>query len=167
MLAVQMHLTNLNAKSEMPAELIAEFDRCFSNEPVPALKWAFRVWRDQSSFHPGIADIRKLLKEWRRGERERLELEARMDERFLLEEGRRQGQVLSFGEVVRQVQEAVKKMPQPEHEKKEERFAQKMASISQIIPTLNLSEEQIAARRARERNECEKYRSYSSNEFCG
>ncbi len=160
----QINLTALNAKTDPEPELIAEFDRKFSNESPEALIWIFRTWRDQSRFFPAISDIRKLLADWKRGERERLELESRLEEKFLLEERRKQGQVPDFQEVVKQLRDVVERMPPPEHQLREMRYKQKMASISKIVPALGLTEEQIAARREKERNECEKYR--ANNEFC-
>ncbi len=57
------------------------------------------------------------------------------------------------------------KMPEPDYVKRMALFKQKMLNIAQIVPALNLSEDQIQARRERERAECEKYRTHADNEF--
>jgi hypothetical protein len=161
----EINLTALNAKSDPSPELIAEFDRLFGKESPEALEWAFKAWRDQSPFFPPICEIRKLVREFQHGEREQRQLRAQMDERFLLEEARKRGELLEFGEVVQQLKDFVSKMPEPEHAKREKRFQQKMASVTQIVPSLNLSADQIATRRDKERAECEQYRSHADNEF--
>jgi hypothetical protein len=160
-LAVQMHLTALNAKSEPESELVAEFDRIFGKESPDAMEWAFRVWRERSPFFPAVSEIRKLVIEFHRGQREQAELKAKLDEKFLLEERRRQGQVPDFQDVAKQLREAVEKKGEPEHLKRVLQFRQKMQGVGQIVQTLHLTEEQIAARREKERAECEKYRTHA------
>jgi hypothetical protein len=55
--------------------------------------------------------------------------------------------------------------------KKEAEYKQRMRrgtgmqGLCQIIPTLQLTEEQISARRDKERAECERYREHASNDF--
>jgi hypothetical protein len=157
MLAIQMHLTALNAKSEPEAELVAEFDRRFSGEPPNAIEWAFVAWRDESRFFPSVADIRRLLKLWRRAERERLELESRLSERFLLEERRKQGLVPDFKEVLAELRRIAEEV-RPECMEKEEQFQKKlMRHALSAVPTLALSEEEIQKRRQKERAEIQHY----------
>lgn len=164
MLGHQINLTALNAKSDPAPELVAEFDRKFSRESPEALAWAFDVWRDQSPFFPSIAEIRKLLMDWRRGQREQMELKTKLDEEFLLEERRRQGQVPDFPQVLQQLK-AVVDAVQPEHMEREKQFRQRMLRAAQIVPTLDLTEEQIRARREKEKAEIARYREHSNNEF--
>lgn len=171
MLGVQMHLTALNAKSEPESELVAEFDRRFGKESPEAIEWAFQAWREKSPFFPAASDIAALVREFRRGQREQMQLKAQMDEKFLLEERRRQGQVPDFRDVVKQLREVAEVLPEPWHLTRWEQSKQRvkgaeMKSVAQIIPELHLSAEQIAARRDRERAECERYRSHANNEFC-
>jgi len=63
-LAVQMHLTALNAKLEPESELAQEFARVFGAEPAEAIEWVFQEWRLQSPFFPAIADIVRLISRW-------------------------------------------------------------------------------------------------------
>ena len=63
-LAVQMHLTALNAKVDPESELAQEFARVFGTEPPDAIEWAFQEWRLHSPFFPTIADITKLISQW-------------------------------------------------------------------------------------------------------
>jgi hypothetical protein len=143
--------------------LAGEFDRIFSRESPEAIQWAFQVWRDKSPFFPAVSEIRKLVLEFRRGQREQERLRAELDEKFLLEERRRQGQVPDYQEVVKQLRDVVEKMPEPE--KRKPQMSTKMRGLMEIVPTLHLSEDQIAVRREKERAECERYRSHANNEF--
>lgn len=153
MLGRQINLTALNAKSDPAPELVAEFDRRFSGESPAALEWAFVAWRDESRFFPAVADIRRLLNLWRRAERERLELESRLSEKFLLEERRKQGLVPDFNQVVTELRRIAKEV-KPECMEKEQQFQTKlMRRAISAIPTVALSEEQIRARREKERAE--------------
>ena len=158
-LAVQMHVTALNAKSEPEPELVAEFDRRFSKEPPGALLWAFEAWRDASPFFPAVSDIRKLLRDWHRAARERQELDARLDEKFLLEERRKQGQVPDFAEVVKQLQEVCgKQEAEPTKHERTFRDRMEMKRISLATATMTLSDEEIRARRQKELEEIRQYR---------
>lgn len=161
-----MHLTALNVKSEPESELVAEFDRRFSKEPAVALAWAFEAWRDESRFFPAVADIRKLLRDWHRGQRERKELEEKLDQQFRLDQARQRGEILSYPELLKLLREDATKMAEPEHVTRMKKFRTRMSGITQIIPSLHLSEEQIKARREKDRAECERYREHSDNEFC-
>jgi hypothetical protein len=162
MLVKQIFLTRLNSKSEPADDLEAEILRKFHREDPEAIEWVFDAWREQSPFFPSISDIRKLLFDYRRGVREQEELKARMDEKLLLEERRQQGQVVEYGEVLKQLREIAAKVPELPVRKPQ--MSSRMIGLMQIAPTLNLSEDQIRARRERERAECERYRSHAENE---
>jgi hypothetical protein len=166
-LAIQIHLTALNAKVTLDDEgvLAAEFDAVFSKESPVAIQWAFRVWRDKSPYFPAISEIRALIAEWRRGERERQELESRMEEKFLLEERRKQGQVPDFTEVVKQLKAVCDQTAEVPHIMREREFRQRINRIAMAAGTLELTPEEIAARREKERAEIERYRQHSDNEF--
>lgn len=151
-----MHLTALNAKSEPEAELAGEFNRVFSKESPDALKWAFEAWRDKSPFFPAISDVLKLVKEYKRGQREHAELKARLDEKFLIEQRRALGQVPDFPDVVKQLQ-AIAVNIEPEWMKREKKFRDRMQHAAAAIPTLTLSDEQIRARRFKEREEIQRH----------
>lgn len=163
MLGVQMHLTALNAKSEPEKELVSEFDRVFSRESPEAIRWAFEVWRDRSPFFPAVCEIRALVIEFKRRQREQSELNARLDDRFLLEERRKQGQVPDFPAVLQQLREAVDAKGEPEFMKRHRQFKQQMERLSIAVGTLGLSEEQIRARREKELAEIARYRGAESS----
>jgi hypothetical protein len=154
-----MHLTALNAKSEPEAELTREFMRVLTKEPPAAVQWAFQAWRDVSPYFPAVSDIRKLLKDWHRGVRERIALEARLEERFLLEERRAQGQIPDFAEIVEKLRE-VSAQQECEPAKRERTYRQRMEMrrVSLAAGGLLLSEEQIRARRQKELDEIRRYR---------
>jgi hypothetical protein len=164
MLGLQMHLTALNAKSEPEAELVSEFDRVFSKEPPEAIQWAFGVWREKSPFFPAIANVRSLVNEWRRGQREQAALRAQLDEKFLLEEGRKRGDVLDFGETVKLLKQ-VADDAKPDSAERERQFKHRMLRAALALPTIQLTEEQIRERREGERREIARYAEHSDNEF--
>lgn len=165
-LAIQVHLTALNAKITLDEEglLTAEFDRVFSRESPEAIQWAFQVWRDKSPFFPAVSEIVALVKEFKRGEREQAALKAQLDEKFLLEERRRLGQVPDFTEVLKQLK-AIADEVKPEHMERQQRFDRRIQRISVATATLDLTPEQIQTRRAKERAEIARYREHSDNEF--
>jgi hypothetical protein len=161
-----MHLTALNAKSEPESELVAEFDRRFKNESPEALQWAFVAWRDRSPFFPAISDISKLLREYRKAEMERMELEAHIEEKVLLEERRRQGQVPNFREVLKELRSIAENTPESEGQKRWREFNERMRTTvrptdmqpaSVALGTLHLTDEQIRARREKEQREIKQY----------
>jgi len=143
---------------------MAEFDRVFSREAPDAIKWAFQVWRDKSPFFPAVCEIRKLLTEFHRGQREQAELQARLDEKFLLEERRRQGQVPDFSDVLKELR-AIAFDAKPEHLERQHHFEQRVQRAVIAANTLDLTEDQIKARREKERAEIARYREHSDNEF--
>ncbi len=159
-----MHLTALNAKSEPEDALSAEFFRVFSRESPEALQWAFQVWRDRSPFFPAISDIRKLTIEWQRGQREQSALRAQMDQEFLLEEARKRGEVLSFGETMKLLKQIADEA-KPESEERERQFKHRMLRAAMALPAIQLTEEQIQSRRNKELAEIARYREHSDNEF--
>jgi len=157
-IAVQMHLTALNAKSEPDPALVAEFDDVFAEESPDAIKWAFRIWRDQSSFFPAISDIRKLVESWHREKREIAEAENRRAERKAEEQARREGKLVGITDIQTQLRAVMAAQPEPEHMRRHRQFQQRMKRVSAAIPTLHLSEEEIQSRREKERAEIERYR---------
>ena len=158
-LAVQMHLTTLNAKSEPEEELVAEFGRVFAKESPVVIEWVFRTWREQSQFFPAIADILKLVKEWRRGERERKELEKGLKDKFLLEEGRKQGQVPELVEIFQQLKDVAMKTMDVPTMQREAQFRERIQRVEPTIipPAVRLTAEQIEARRSKEQAEIHQY----------
>lgn len=144
-LAVQMHLTSLNAKSEPESELVAEFDRSFSSEPTEALEWAFKAWRDKSQFFPAISDIRQLLKDWHRGEREQQAIRDSLRDRMATEEARAAGMVPDLKDVVEQLRE-IAKMPEPVFMQRQRKFEQRAATVNYATPAIVMTPEQIMKR---------------------
>lgn len=157
-IAVQIHLTALDAKSEPEPALVAEFDDVLSGEPPEAIKWAFRTWRDQSKYFPAISEIRKLIERWHREQRETAEAEKRRAEREAIDRARREGKLIDFVDVVRQMNQVVATAPEPEHVKRQREFNHRMQRASAAIATLELTEEQIQSRREKERREIQRYR---------
>jgi len=158
MLATQIHVTALNAKSEPEESLTDEFYRIFARETPEALQWAFQAWREQSPFFPAISDIRALLKDWHRGVRERLELERAMEEKFLLEERRRQGQLIDYRDVLQKLKEVCQLDSEPMKREKAYQDRLGMKHISLAGAGLHMTEEQIEARRKKEAEEIRHYR---------
>lgn len=161
---MQMHLTALNAKSEPETELAAEFARLFSGEPVEAIEFAFCKWRETSQFFPAISDLRVLIKRWRTERREGEKHEVEQAEKAAIERARREGKLVSFAECMQKLREQLKSIQEPEHERRERAFRlrvrsrrQQMQHAADAIPTLQLSESEIRARRQIERAEIDRY----------
>lgn len=158
-LAVQIHLTALNAKSQPEPELISEFDRVFSQYDASALEWAFTAWRRQSQFFPPICEILKLLRDWKRGQEEQRAIRARLHEKFVLEEGRKQGQVPEFHEVLETMAKLCEQMTMPEAVKKLRDYEARSRQRARNIPLVaqHMTPDQRAARFDAERAEIERY----------
>jgi hypothetical protein len=155
-LAVQMHLTALNAKSEPPEELAAEFARRFSAESSACLEWAFNTHRDKSNFFPTIAEMLALVKEWKRGKREQEELRQRLQDKLSLEEARTAGLLASPEDMSEMVDRLNKiaQMPEPEHVKRQRRYEERMASPRVAAPCLVVPPELLAESRQHKRCGC-------------
>lgn len=150
-LAVEMHLTGLNAKSEPPSELAAEFDKKFGALPPEAIQWIFSQWRDISPFWPPISALRELLGQWR-NEQEFLRQRAESRE---LREAREKGSLVEFADIVDQLKAIAKGMPEPETSKRVKDLRQREVNVA--APAVQLTAEQIKARRAAELAEIQRY----------
>lgn len=158
-LAQQVHLTVLNSKVKQSDELLDEIKRRFSSYPPEATLWVWTTVRDDIGTFPSIHELRNLYRDWQRGQREQQELRERLNQKWALEQGRKQGLVASVGEVLKQLADTVKKMPEPEHAKRRRYLEERSRLRSSGVPLigLHMSPEQIAARREKERAEIERY----------
>jgi hypothetical protein len=162
MLGYQMKLTAENAKTKPDEDLLVEFKRLFGNESPDATKWAWEAWRGKSLYWPAISEILTLYKDFHRGQREQAELIARQEEKRRLEEGRKRGEVVEFPTLVKELKLAAAVEAEPARRLREfdERMAQaadSMRSVASALETLHLTEEQIQARREKEREEMRRY----------
>jgi hypothetical protein len=155
---VETFQTADNANMTVSEERMAEFMRVFSGEAPEPIIYAFRSWRAQFQFFPAECHIRGLIDRWHREKREAAEAKARRREKEAVEQARKEGKVLEFPDLVKELQSKLDSAPEPEHVKRHRQFRQRVERASLAVGTLLLSEEQIAARRERERAECEKYR---------
>lgn len=87
-IAVEMHLSALNSKSEPESELTAEFSRRFAGERPDVIQWAFRQWRETSEFFPAISEIVTLVRRRKIEIIERLETKRQREEAIEREEAR-------------------------------------------------------------------------------
>jgi len=156
-LALQINLTAQNAKTAPTPELMAEFKRVFRNESQEATEWAWDMWRRQSDFFPPIAAIVRLYAEWHRARREAAEAEKRRAEREAIEQARREGKLVDFVDVVKQMNEIVAAQPEPEHMKRQRAFNHRMQRAAHAVGTLHLSENEIEERRQKEQVEIRRY----------
>jgi hypothetical protein len=156
-IAVQVHLTTLNSKSEPDSELTREFLRVFWNEPPSALEWAFRKWREESPYFPAISELRKLLDGWHRNQREQEEGEALRREKEAVEQARSEGNVVEFANLVKDLREILDAQGEPEHERRLREFNERMLHAGLATVTLHLTPDEIAARREKELEEIRKY----------
>ena len=109
MLAVEMHLCSLDAKSEPESELVSEFDREFAREHLEILQSAFREHRRQSKFFPTISEIGDLIRAEKRYRREVSEAQQHRQERIELERARAAGQLVGITEIRAALLEVAKK----------------------------------------------------------
>jgi hypothetical protein len=123
---MQMVLTAANSKATVDSLLAAEFDRVFSDEPAQAIEWAFRKWREQCNFFPTIYDIRVQIERWQRNQREKADTDSARREREAIEQARKEGKLLEFGYIVKQMREILNSQPEPEHVKREREFRLRM-----------------------------------------
>jgi hypothetical protein len=149
----------MNAKMTLDEEglLMAEFDRVFSRETPESIRWAFQVWRDRSPFFPALSEVRTLIAEWHRSRREAAEAEASRREKVAIEKARKEGKLMEFAEVVKHLQEITAAHPEPEHLKRHREFNLRMQRVAPAVGTLHMSEEEIRARREKERAELRRY----------
>lgn len=155
---MQVHLTALNSKSESDAGLAQEFLRSFWAERPEAIEWAFRTWRGSSPFFPAISEIRALVERWHRERHEAAEAERRRAEKDALEQARKEGKLVEFTEVVKHLQQIAHSLPEPEHLKREREFNRRMQRAVSATGMLQLTDEEIRARRERECAEIRRYR---------
>ena len=112
-LAVELHLTALNAKTEPEGELIAEFTRQFADEPHEAIQWAFRAWRDKSPFFPALCEISELIKTWHWARyQETVAAKARKEHRDI-EAARNRGELVNFTDLAKKLQDVANKKKMP------------------------------------------------------
>jgi hypothetical protein len=158
-----MKRTAENAKTNPSEELLDEFWDLFENEPPAATKWAWRTWRADSGWWPPVSEILKLYRQWHREKREAASAEAKRREKEAIEQSRQEGNLVDFAVIAKEMKERIATMPEPEHIKRQRKFEERMRRstippIAATLATLHLSEEQIRARREKERQECERYR---------
>lgn len=99
MLAIELHLTRVNAKTEPDEHIEAEFLREFSAVPQEVLQEAFRQWRRNSKFFPAVSDIHELVGVIQRVNKAEAEEIAREEEKKLLDKARAEGNLLDFGDL--------------------------------------------------------------------
>jgi hypothetical protein len=155
---VELFLTADNANMSLSEERAAEFTRVFSGEAVEALSFAFRSWRSSSQYFPAISQIGSLIEKWHREKREAAEAEKRRAEREAIEQARKDGKLIDFGDVMKQMNQIVQAAPEPDHMKRQREFNHRMQRAALAVGTLRLSEEEIRSRREKERAEIEHYR---------
>jgi len=143
-----MKLTAANSKTKPEEDLLGEFWRLFEKEQPEATAWAWESWRGKSSYWPSIFEIGTLYKDWHRGQREQAELKARQEEKRLLDEGRKRGELVGFPTVLEQLKSAALEKLQTGKRLRDERLAaDNMRPVASALETLHLTEEQIQARR--------------------
>jgi hypothetical protein len=156
-LAVQIHLCNLNSKTEMEPELSEEFARVFSNEPTEALTYAFACWREVSRFIPAISDIRELLKAWHRNKAELAAISSRATEKKRLEAAREAGELADPAILISDLVHIAQMPKAPSEREQRMKLAIERLRRADAPPAVQLTKEQIAARRDKEREEIDRY----------
>jgi len=153
-LATEMNLTAQNAKTIPDDCLVREFFRVFEIHPPMAITFAFRAWRDSSPHFPSMSDIRILINQWHAKQRQLAHEEKQKVEEAAVREAREQGKCVDFAEIKKQLLN-ICKMPEV---KTQPKVVNAIRAIRPILPTLQLTNEQIEARREMERAEIEHYK---------
>jgi hypothetical protein len=144
-LAAQIHLCNLNSKTDIEPELVAEFKRVFSAQPPEALAYAFACWREVSQYVPAISDIRVLVRDWHRNKAELAARAAAKLERERLEAARGSGgEVREFKEVLSDLIHIAQQPIAPTERQQRIKLAMERARLAEMPPGLILSPEQLA-----------------------
>jgi hypothetical protein len=154
-LAVEIHLSTLDSKSEPPSELVAEFARNFEEEQSATIQWAFREHRLESKFFPSISEIRALVDRRRRELWEAAEDARKCQEKADEEKARAEGKLVDIVDVKQAIADTVKRFPEPEHIQRLHRAQEAEAPVT---PPLELTQDEIAARREQERAEIAQYK---------
>ena len=148
-----------------------EFLRVFAATEADCLEWAFREWRQGSSYLPTIADIGKLIERYRQAQREEAEQFHQLGRRFwtqLLDRARNEGKLIRFGDVLRQFQENIARLPEPEAVRKRREYERRQPQSHYATPAVVMTPEQILQRVEQERAdpkhraELERYEAASS-----
>ena len=158
-LAVEINLTSLNSKAIPEGELVAEFSREFTSERPENIQWAFREHRRTSNFFPTISEIRTLIDRRRRELWEAYEIERQREEKAEEDKARAEGRLIGNGEVIEMIKKTVKRFPEPPHIVRHHRAQEAAERFS--TPALQLTTEEIAARREEERAELARYKALS------
>lgn len=157
-----MHLTALNAKSEPESELVSEFSWQFAGEDPELIQSAFRAHRQESKFFPAISEIAELIAAEKKRRREAADLEAQRLERARTAQARAEGKLIDFASIRKLIADTVKRMPDPPGLAKWHRYKERKAMVA--TPTVQLTPEQIAARREHELAEIARYEEEASGE---
>ena len=155
-LAVEMHLTALNAKISLDSVLVKEFRYVFDSETPDAIRWAWREWRDRSPYFPALAEIRSLHADWHRRQREAAREVEQAVEREQLEEARKSGKLADTAELKVKLAQIASAKGMPEHERKMRDFELR-SRHTPAIPSIQLTPEQIRKRREAELAEISSY----------
>jgi hypothetical protein len=138
-----MHLTAVNAKTEVEPELSAEMVRKFDCQPEEAIRDVFREWRDHSRYFPAISEMNEAFAAWHRRRAMKVEADKKVSARDAEEKARRNGELHGLREVLRQLNEVVKRMPEAPHEKRWRRFQEQASNLRTVTPAVVLTREQL------------------------
>jgi hypothetical protein len=154
-LAAELKLTALNAKTDLDEFLVTEFSRALLDLPAEAIQASFRAWRNISQFFPAICDIRQGALVYMRTQAEIREEQERAKRRKDEEQARSTGELVDFADIKQRLADIAAKVEMPEPRKM--RFSAAVTT-REIPPALPLTKEQIEARRAAEQGEIERYK---------
>jgi hypothetical protein len=111
-LAREIHITRVNAKAEPDEFMDQELVRVLSGQPVEAIEWAFRTWRDGSPFVPAICEINELIQSWHRQKRQLEEEDKARLEKLATSAARERGEVVTWPQVLERFAEMTGKTSQ-------------------------------------------------------
>lgn len=152
----ELDLTATNSKTVMEPRLSVEFLRALEKFPLECIEAAFRGWRDVSPYFPAISDIKELCQTWTRLQREETERLAREAERDKLEEKRAAGELVDFVDIKTELLKIAQFPAEPTPRQVKQRAAIERLKRAEVSPALQLTKEQIAARREAEQAEIQR-----------
>ena len=157
MLVSELDLTATNSKTVLEPRLSGEFLRVLSEFPAEAVEAAFRGWRDVSPFFPAVSDIRGLCEAWVRRKRELDEEIAKTAEQIKVEAAREAGELVDFADIKRELLAIAQFPTAPTERQERQKAAIERLRRSDAPPALQLTKEQIEARREQELEEIRRY----------
>lgn len=141
----------MNSKTNLDGDLVAEWLRVLGGESADAITWAFREHRTHSPYFPTFSEVFGLLREYRGKERDAAEERDKAKYRAEIDQARREGKLVDLAEVTNRIKKIAKGFPEPQATRRLREM--RRPETAATTPTLQLTREQIEARKQAEQEE--------------